>query len=67
MKKLLLLIPVLFLLGCATYQGCHAIKEFYPKEKSCPSGYYSLGISDSGFCADEKVIKEIKNECGWMF
>jgi len=66
MKRLFLLIPI-FLFGCATYQGCHDLKMFYPKEKTCPSGYLELHTSSDADCADEKVIKEIKDTCGWMF
>jgi hypothetical protein len=66
MKKLLLFLTLL-LFGCATYHECHALKMFFVKEQSCPSGYLSISPSSPAFCADEKDIQKIKDYCGWMF
>jgi hypothetical protein len=68
MKKIAMLILILLLSGCGTYLGCRQVKQFYVEEKSCASGYLSLGITGHGpSCADEQEIKNIKAECGWMF
>jgi hypothetical protein len=67
MKWLLIVTLFVALAGCATYKACQDVKQLFPKDKGCPSGYMSLSPSSPPYCAEESTIKEIKSICGWRF
>lgn len=68
MKRLVVVFVILLLGGCATYQGCKQLKQFYSPASECKSGYMVIGITGHApSCAEQDEIDEIKKVCGWYF